>query len=60
MVRLLLLLLHYYKFGILVTGSATTSFSIMAFLLVAGILDDSNLIFSSTTYTNKGLGWRSG
>jgi hypothetical protein len=46
--------LHYYKVGTLVTSSATTSFSLRAFLLVAGIFDESNLIFSSNTYTNVG------
>jgi hypothetical protein len=39
-----------------VTSSATTSFSIRTFLLVAGILDESNLIFSSPIYTNMGRG----
>jgi hypothetical protein len=46
--------LHYYKVGTLVTSSATTGFSIKTFLLVDGTLDESNLIFSSTTFTNVG------
>jgi len=36
-----------------VTSSATTSFSVRAFLLGVGTLDGSTLIFSSTNYPNK-------